>query len=560
MRTALLITALLTGCAASTPDSASNLQTRVSANAVPGSLVVDLIDGTTLEDAQFATGLPLQWASPLSADEALAVVEVDDLAAAMARLEGDPLIEAAEPSQTYEALGFPNDPMYLRQWNFARIGAESGWRAGGGDGIVVAVIDTGVTQVGDLAGTEVLTGASLVPAEPDATDGNGHGTHVAGTIAQTTNNGLGVAGLAPNATVLPIKALSAGGFGKTEWIASAIDEAVDQGADVINLSLGGPGSAVLEVAVDKALAAGVIIVAAAGNGGREGVSYPAAYPGVIAVSATGPDDALAPYSSWGAEVVVSAPGGDKRAEGGGILQNTVRPGQADDTFVELQGTSMASPHVAGALAVLLGAGAASPQDARSLLEASAVDLGDPGRDARFGHGRIDIRAATRALALHRGGALFALGALVATWLAGVGQTRQRLFLGLLGGAVAGGLFFLPLLPFPPNAAVALLSRPLLHWPAVLADPSWARSPMWLSVAVPGLLAFILGPTRSLGPITGAVVAGVGVHLLHGAATGSLSPTWLPGLFGAGWLGLNGLLCLVAALAIALAQRIQSREA
>ena len=429
--TPALLLPFLAACAMSTEPSVTEESTpSTTSESTPsseedtgGRLVVDLIDGTMLDEARAATGLDLEWVSPLSADESLAVVEVANFERALSELEDLHLVEAAEPSMTYVASAFPNDPMHEKQWNFRKIGAASGWRVGAGEGVTVAVIDTGVSAVPDLEGTELLPGATFVPGTRTADDDNGHGTHVAGTIAQTTHNGLGVAGLAPRATVLPIKALSGSGMGRSEWIASAIDEATDQGADIINLSLGGSRSKVIEVAVDKAVAKGVLVVAAAGNSGREGVGWPAAHPAVLGVSATGPTDDLAFYSSWGKGVVLSAPGGDMRQPGGGILQDTVTSG--DHAFKELQGTSMASPHVAGAAAVLMGAGATSGADARSLLEATAVDLGEPGPDARFGIGRIDLGAAVHALTINRHGLLFGLGALVALFMTALGSVRPR---------------------------------------------------------------------------------------------------------------------------------------
>ena len=189
--------------------------------------------------------------------------------------------------------------MYGRQWNLKAMGAPAAWkRTKQGDGIIVAVVDTGVTKVEDLQGTKVLEGSSFVPGVKKALDDQGHGTHVAGTIAQTTHNGKGVAGVAPKATILPIKVLSGSGSGASPWIASGIDQAVDDGAKVINLSLGGGYSLIIHNAVKKARKKGVIVVAAAGNSGRQGVGYPGGLKETIGVSALGPDGELAPYSSW----------------------------------------------------------------------------------------------------------------------------------------------------------------------------------------------------------------------------------------------------------------------
>lgn len=218
-----------------------------------GVLVVDFVDGTSLATVE-ALGreinVALVWSSAVSEDEALARGRAEDLPATLERLKGNPLIEVAEPAVEMKAFGwiptdllpsdYPNDPGWSRQWNLQRIGAPAGWKAGGGRGVRVAVLDTGILAVPDLAGIKLEVGRSFVPGVPTAQDDVGHGTHVAGTIAQATDNGLGVAGIAPQVTLIPYKVLSKQGFGQSDWIAAAVDEAVDQGADIINLSLGAP--------------------------------------------------------------------------------------------------------------------------------------------------------------------------------------------------------------------------------------------------------------------------------------------------------------------------------
>ena len=546
LRSAPLIALIgVLGCAAEDLGTVHNLE-YTGAKAEPGRLVVDLIDWTSLEDAREATGLELEWVSERTEDEALAVVDVPDLAAAQAALEHHPLIEAVEPSLQFEALGFPDDPLRERQWNFDVVGAEVGWRVGAGRGIIVAVIDTGVTKVADLNNTNVLDGVSFVSGADTAKDDNGHGTHVAGTIAQATNNGIGVTGLAPEATILPIKVLSGGGYGRSEWVAAGIDEAVDQGAEVINLSLGGPGSRVIINATRKAVEAGVIVVAAAGNSGRKGVSSPANVPGVIAVSATGPDDELAPYSSWGKEVMISAPGGNKKKENGGILQDTISTESAEGhAFKEFQGTSMATPHVAGAAAILLSAGAGSPQQVRDILMESSVDLGEPGPDPKYGHGRLDIASAVRTLSIREHGGLFGFAAVGALLLGVLGRMRRKRFvMAGTAGLVGGGLFFMPMLPFNPHPFIDMLAMPMLNWPG----GAWAANPLWLSALLPAALTFFLAPVRFLTPVIAGIAAGIGAHLLHGAFSGSLDVMWLSGIAGQGWLAANGVLSLLCALA------------
>ena len=207
----------------------------------------------------------------------------------------------------------PNDPRYHEQWNFQMVGAESAWKHTNGSGVIVAVIDTGVAGIDssrgracrDFGTTRFVPGYDFVNNDSQPYDDHGHGTHVAGTIAESTNNAEGVAGLAFGASIMPIKVLSASGSGTSADIAAAICWAVDNGANVINMSLGSPfPDAVIRKACVYASKKNVIIVAAAGNSGKQGVGYPAAYPECIAVSAVGPSGKIAGYSSWGKQVAL----------------------------------------------------------------------------------------------------------------------------------------------------------------------------------------------------------------------------------------------------------------
>ena len=522
----------------------------------PGTLVVDLVDGASeadLQSVEAALGVDLDWTNPLSVDEALAEGTVPDLTAALAVLQGNPLVEVAEPSIAQRAFGYPNDPLYDRQWHLREMGAPEGWaHTPRGRGVIVAVIDTGVTVVEDLEGTSVLEGASFVPQVKSAADDNGHGTHVAGTIAQTTNNGTGVAGVAPEATILPVKVLSGQGGGQSSWIAAGIDYAVDEGADVINLSLGGGYSRVIHNAIKKARASGVIVVAAAGNSGRRGVHYPGALAETIGVSALGPGGHFAPYSSWGKGVDIAAPGGDKTIPGGGVWQDTI-DGRGGHHYAEYQGTSMATPHVAGAAAVLLSTGLDAAAVERVLLRTASNSSWDP----KTGYGALDLGAALDVVDGEHGGLRFALAAVLAFVLAGLGGTKPpaRLVATLTAGLVAGGVFFLAWLPVS-GWWVDLLSRGLLQWPAVVLGPSWVHFPLWLSAVIPTLVAFSFGALRPTRPLALGLAVGVGLHLFHGASTGALSPWLLPGNLGVGWLVINGTACMLLALALAGADKLE----
>jgi thermitase len=330
-------------------------------------------------------------------------LSVEQAVALYSRLPG---VVYAEPNGVaHAALAAPNDPSYPSQWALERIHAVDGWSAwpggyGRSGGPTVAVLDTGVyAGHPDLAGV-VLPGANCtsgVCTSGGAGDDNGHGTHVAGTIAADTNNAIGVAGVAPGSSVLPVKVLGASGSGSYAGIAAGIDWAVAHGARVINMSLSGSTSSVtLCSAVSRALDAGVVVVAAAGNGSSSAASYPAACSGTFGVSATTSSDVLASFSNVGyPDVDVAAPGAS--------ILSTLR----DGTYGYYSGTSMAAPHVSGLAALLLGqSGARSPLDVMRIIALSSDHIGgasygsDPSGlcvactwSTAYGYGRINVARA-----------------------------------------------------------------------------------------------------------------------------------------------------------------------
>ena len=308
--------------------------------------------------------------------------------------------EFIEPNYIYAQSGFSvNDPDYDKQWNLHQINAEGAWSQGAtGQGVTVAVIDTGISQGPDLSKTEFVPGYDFVNDRVDAVDDNGHGTHVSGTVAQSTNNDYGVAGVAFRAKLMPLKVLSRGGFGAISDIAEAIRFAADHGADVINMSLGGGGeSKLMREAIDYAHSKGVVIIAAAGNEGRSQASYPAQYPHVIGVSAIGPDLQKTAYSNYGQGVDIAAPGGaTQKSHLGGILQETIDPRASGKfQFKPFQGTSMASPHVAGVAALVKSRDhSLSPDRVWEILKASAQPVENDSQNY-FGAGYLDAEKATK---------------------------------------------------------------------------------------------------------------------------------------------------------------------
>ncbi|MCK4889876.1 MAG: S8 family serine peptidase [Candidatus Aminicenantes bacterium] len=312
------------------------------------------------------------------------------------------IISVQQNAYAYAFAFVPNDPYYTYQWHMTIIDMENAWDLSTGSGVTIAVIDTGVKQsLEDLAGTNFTAGWDFVNNDNDPTDDEGHGSHVAGTIAQTTNNGAGVAGIAYNATIMPVKVLDKRGSGSFDDIADGIYWATDNGADVINLSLGGSSDLdILSDAVDYAWNHGVVVVCAAGNDGVSSPFYPAAYTNSISVSATTSLDTLASYSNYGTTIDISAPGGDSGDNNGDgyddmILQNTFL--RRDEGYYFYAGTSMASPHVAGVAALVIAKNSSlSNAQTRNILETSADDIGANGWDNLFGYGRLNAYEAVMA--------------------------------------------------------------------------------------------------------------------------------------------------------------------
>ena len=311
------------------------------------------------------------------------------------------LLLLAAPGTALDA----QDPRRSQLWWFDVLGIEAAWDTSQGAGVVIAVIDTGAQLdhpdlVGQfLLGPEGVTGRDFIDDDDVPSDPNGHGTLVAGLAAAAANNGEGVAGVAPAARILPVRVLDDRGRGRASTVDAGIRWAVDNGADVVNLSLeveetpGGPDAVLTapNAAIEYAWERGVVVVAATGNSGAGAAGYPEGSP-VLLVGATDRADELATFSDADRLDAVMAPGIDmvstwcRPVDGG--CDPEVRYGIGD-------GTSFAAPIASGVVALLLGAGLDHEQAVRVLRE-TAVDLGEEGPDGRFGAGRIDAAAAISA--------------------------------------------------------------------------------------------------------------------------------------------------------------------
>lgn len=363
--------------------------------------------------------------------------------AAIKELRRRPEVAFAQPNYIRQARATPTDPLYARQWHYGLINLPTAWDVTtGSPDVIVAVIDTGVVLKHPDLQAQLVDGYDFISSPSIANDGDGidanpddsgdssspgeqntyHGTHVSGTIAAATNNGVGIAGVAWGAKIMPLRALGVGG-GTDYDVAQCIrfaagldndsDTVPDESADVINMSLGGPGySQVQQDAITDARNVGLVIVTAAGNEASNGDNdSPGGLDGVVNVSAVGPTKAAAPYSNYGNSVSVAAPGGDmsKDIDHDGFLDGVLSTvgNQGNGLYDYYQGTSMAAPHVAGVVALMKSVNPElTPLDVDQLLagvrEGTTVriteDLGTAGKDQVFGHGLINAALAVQAAA------------------------------------------------------------------------------------------------------------------------------------------------------------------
>lgn len=307
-------------------------------------------------------------------------------------------VEKADPNPMMYALdnaAVPDDEFYPLQFGLQQKRVPELWGQTKGDpNMIVAVVDTGVDYTHPDLQERVLLGKdfSFRPGrifnrkdKDGPMDDQGHGTHVAGVIGATANNGIGIAGVAPDVKLMAVKVLSAKGGGTSYDVMKGVAFAITNGAKVVNMSLGGTATTSVEAQFyQAAVQSGALIVAAAGNE-ADGLGFPAAYPGVLSVGATDSGGELARFSNHDATMSVTAPGV-------GILSTI--PGKM---YAKFSGTSMAAPFVSGAAALVWSQHPEwTAQQVKEHLERTATDKGAPGVDSIYGHGEIDIRAALTA--------------------------------------------------------------------------------------------------------------------------------------------------------------------
>jgi len=457
------------------PRAGASLVDRAGGSAAPylsGSIIVKFKGGTSSPSrvsTMSAFGARSEGQPAYADFDIVAIAPDDDPVAVAGMMAARPDVEYAQPRYRNYPMFTPNDPLYRNQWNFPAIDMERAWdiNPGASANITVAVLDTGLAYRSALihfnarafrigttifpalgpidvpfaAAPELGGAASRFPSSRDfiwddttPLDTDGHGTHVAGTIGQLTNNGLGVAGMAFNVKIMPVKVIDSDWDfifnspfqGTDDVVARGIRYAADNGAKVINMSIGrtagGPATAIQD-AIAYAISKGAFVAVAAGNGFEQGnlpnrvAEFAPQIEGMVAVGSVGRDLARAFYSSTGGYVELAAPGGDMRRSGttGGILQQTLdqdvlftyggTPAQYKaprfDAFVYdyYQGTSMATPHVSGFAAMLMQQGITNPAAVEAVMKRFATDKGAAGRDNEYGYGLINPRASLRGLGL-----------------------------------------------------------------------------------------------------------------------------------------------------------------
>lgn len=570
----LLLAVGLAGCSDPVTSSPGTILEPTFADAgttaVPGRVLLDEVDDISGANhqqlvAKIQSRFPNAQIEPTGLAEETHIyrvtVEPNQTEELMNLVRSESTVEHVEPSFQIEPYFEPNDPMYQEQWGMKKIHTESSWNYSAGRGVVVAVIDTGVAcetrdgfkKLSDLEQTQCVPGWNFVSGHDHAYDDHGHGSHVAGTIAQSTNNNLGGVGVAYQVRIMPIKVLAAQGGGTSENVADGIRWAADHGAQVINMSLGSSQrSAVIEEACTHAYKKGVTIVAAAGNSGPSNntVGYPAGYDHVIAVSAIDSTGKITSFSSRGKQVDIGAPGA-------AIMQQTVTPGGKGEQYATWNGTSMASPHVAGVAALVVSMGVNDPDAVEEILkESSESNEVTDGNPQLYGAGLLDASAAMRKVVIQQGltklGLLALFSGILYYFLRRKEENSAQASMLSLESKLVKSLFFVPAL----LSSVGFFFLPMLglHLPMAFTRPLFdldltlgMNVHQWLPLAttlIPAGLTVLTWKWSIARILNGGLAMGSATYLASILALGGI---WNPlGFIFQGWIALN----LVGSMALA----------
>ena len=591
--TLLLVACFLTACSGLESDSnhtwencdySKSSQNITGQNDLGGDardfLIVNLEAGESPEEVSRSLGIDLRPTSKMTRwtgfyEAAVPEGSVPQIKAHLGHLDINREIESVEEDHAVRSSSLiskkPNDPLYIYQWNMDMINIPESLQTATGRGVTVAVLDTGVQyeekpernlpSIQDLQDTEIVPGYNTKDDMEEVWDGNGHGTHVAGTILQDTDNEYGVVGIAPNAALMPVKVLGDSGRGSASSVADGIVFAAKNGADVINMSLGSARySEIGQEAVDIAHEESVTVVAAAGNGGSRMPSYPAAYDHVIAVSSVQMDRQPAPYTQYGPFVDLAAPGGNTNMEGGGILQETVNPRNTTEAkFLAFQGTSMASPHVAGVAALLYEWGITNPDRVEQILENSAEDPEEEELNGRnlaekYGAGILNASESVKNgifKVRYRAMFLAFLLSLIFFYLVRgkdsiLSASAQKIGF-FLGSSLlfASGLWFLPFVvpTFGSGIAASIvkfLSTSVTQWDFLAVG---IHTPVLSSALLPIISVALFHGHKTLKYVSAGLGVAVAASLLVAGFMPFYTLAWIPGVWASVWMVVNALVSL-----------------
>jgi thermitase len=384
---------VLAGCAttgtmpsAINPVSASAARNTATAKAIPGEIIVKFRSTTRANLGRF--GLTQKQAIARTGAMVVTSSSRSDTQTILKQLQADPNVAYAELNCVETTLeDAPNDPDFAKQYAPQITQAVKGWTiTKGNPDVLLAIVDTGIDYKHPDLSAKLAKGYNIIAGNDQVTDGHGHGTHCSGIAGALTNNGVGMAGIAPNNKIFGVKVLSDEGQGTTADVCNGIIKAADMGAKVISMSLGGSGGQqAKQDAVNYALSKDVVVVAAMGNDGRETKTFPGACDGVIGVGSTDQADARSSFSNFGSWISVTAPGSK--------IWSTLPTGgsQMGSNYGVASGTSMATPAVSGLAALVRSQFPGLTQaQVKARIESTADDLGPKGFDKEYGHGRINV--------------------------------------------------------------------------------------------------------------------------------------------------------------------------
>lgn len=521
----LLATSLLFGCSEAKTNFSPTVVNDSAGDFVSGSIAIDLKDNMSASDIEEMSkeyGFTIRDSSPLAhslGNLETADVDPEQENVILNKLAHDPRVEEVEPTILFKAFYEPNDELYPKQWHMKDMGVPEAWKyTAGSRGVIVAVIDTGVDEtIPDLKDASFVKGYNFSEGNDKTVDRQSHGTHVCSTIAEVSKNTIGGIGVAPGVRIMPVKVLSDSGSGTNTGVAQGIMFAVDNGANIINMSLGSPQkSSVVAKAVKYAYDHKVAVIVAAGNDASPITGSPAADEGAFAISATDQNRNLTSFSSYGKEVKLAAPGKD-------ILQSTVtRDRKGTPTYENYSGTSMGCPAAAANFALTYSLGITDPDAALKVIGDNAIQKADA---KKYGAGIVDAASTTKSIyynhLLYRAGflALFTFLLLTVmrknkrTLVQGTGRTAAIVSAVF---ASVGILFFLPMtgmLNYMGSFRWVgdLLARPFSEW-----DMAWNLSVhKWLPLAsaLPAFLLVSLGNHKPmLRYIAGGLALGTASYL------------------------------------------------